>query len=153
MTVAADPEDLQVDPARLGDLSLIVRRGGRQVIGRSVGSVDGPLGEVDAGGDLGVDDVAIALRMIVGDADVFVEHERLRVSEGQPLVLVASGQLIVDAQRARSGRQPDDRCGLGAQHPFDRVGGKLRQRVFVGDDDFHVVSFCVQSIISVRGRA
>jgi hypothetical protein len=105
--------------------------------------VDGPLGEVDAGGDLGVDDVAIALRMIVGDADVLVEHERLRVREGQSFVLVAGGQLIVDAQRARTGRQPDDRCGFGAQQPLDRIGGELRQRVFVGDDDFHQFSFGV----------
>src|SRR5699024_5622009 len=62
--VGADAQDLQVDPARLGDLLLIPRRGGRQVLGGTVGTVDGCLGEVHAGRDLGVDDVAVALRMV-----------------------------------------------------------------------------------------
>src|SRR5699024_7119099 len=147
--IGADAQDLQVDPARLGDLLLVPRRGGRQVLGGTVGTVDGLLGEVHASRDLRVDDIAVALRVVGGDADVFVEHERLRVGEGQPLPLVAGGELIVDAQRARTGRQPEDGGGLGAQQPLDRVRGQLRQPVFVGDDYFHRVSvlFCVDVLV------
>ena len=140
MPIGADAQDLQVDPARLGDLLLVPRRGGRQVLGGTVGTVDGRLGEVHASRDLRVDDVAVAFRMVGGDADVFVEHERLRVGEGQALPLVAGGELIVDAQRTRTGRQPEDRGGLGAQQTLDRIGSQLRQLVFVGDDNFHRVS-------------
>ena len=102
--------------------------------------MDGRLGEVHASCDLGVDDVAVALRMVGGDADVFVEHEGLRMGEGQALLLMAGGELIVDAQRTRTGRQPEDRGGLGAQQTLDRIGSQLRQLVFVGDDNFHRVS-------------
>ena len=124
----------------MGLIGLAPRVGARQVLGGTVGTVDGRLGEVHASRDLRVDDVAVAFRMVGGDADVFVEHERLSVGEGQALPLVAGGELIVDAQRTRTGRQPEDRGGLGAQQTLDRIGSQLRQLVFVGDDNFHRVS-------------
>ena len=62
--VGADPEDLQVDPADRGDRLLVGRAGRHEVVGQPVGTLHGAGGEVDAGRDLLLDDVAVALGVV-----------------------------------------------------------------------------------------
>ena len=76
-------------------------------------------GEVDAPGDLGLDHVAVALGVVGRQPDVLVEHERARLRERQPLLGVAAGQLVVDRERARAGREAIPVRVQGDQHRHD----------------------------------
>ena len=98
MPVGADSEDLQVDPAGIPDGLVIGRTGGRDIGGQAVGSLDRPGCEIHPGDEHGVDDVAVALRMVGRQTHVLVESEAAGLLEGDPPLLISGGQFVVDRQ-------------------------------------------------------
>jgi hypothetical protein len=112
VAVGAGPEDLQVDPAGVAEGLLVVPAGGGQVLGEAGGGADRARGEVDARGDLGVEDGRVPLRVVLGQPDVFVVREALRARERDLACSVPAGELSwtvsglepVARPRAASGR-------------------------------------------------
>src|SRR5690606_9014025 len=115
---------------------LVGRARGREVVGEPVRALHGVGREVDARGDLLLDDVAVPLGVAGRQADVLVEHERARPRERQAL-LVPPRELVVDGERRRAGGQPEHRVGLRPQQVLDGPGGQPRELVGGCDDDLH----------------
>src|SRR5664279_2617432 len=100
MPVGPDAQDLQVDPAGVGDGGVVACARAANVGGQAVGPVHRAGGEVDPSGELVPDDVQVALGMFGGQADVLVEREGRGPGEGESPVDVAPDQLVIDRQGA-----------------------------------------------------
>ena len=81
VAVRADAEDLHVHAAGVRDGRLVRRARRRDVLGEAVGAVHVRRVDVDAGRELLLDDVAVALRVVGGQADVLVEGEAAGLRE------------------------------------------------------------------------
>src|SRR5216684_3365939 len=98
MPIGADAEDLQVDPAAIRDALLIPGAEGR-IVARCPGwNVDVVRRDVHMPKKMLVHEVVIALRVIHGEADVFVEVERRHTGEVELLLLVEPDELLVETQ-------------------------------------------------------
>ncbi len=106
--VAADAQQLHVDAAGPGDGGLVLAAMLVEPIGRdqTVGDEDVLGADVDVVEKVLVHPAVIALQPLGPQAQVFVEVERDDVDQVEPLVLVQSHQLAIDAHRRAAGRQP-----------------------------------------------
>jgi hypothetical protein len=119
--VAADPQQLEVDAPGGGDRAFVCGAGSRDVVGLTVGSVQVVRREVDQGGELPLDDLAVALRVPRRQAEVLVEGERRGVGERDLAGLEPSDQLGVDRRGAGTGGQAQDRGRLRPDQVDDGV--------------------------------
>ena len=80
----------------------------------------------------------VTLRMIFGQADVFVEVERRHLREIEPFLLVQPDQFLVEAQRRTARRQTEDRVRFGI-HDFGDCLGRCRTHFVIRfvDDNLH----------------
>ena len=89
--VAADAEQLQVDPAGVADRRLVGGAGAGKVGRPTVRPVHPPRIEVDAAGELPLDHRPVRLRVVGGQPDVLVEQERRGGGERQPSAVRGGG--------------------------------------------------------------
>src|ERR1051325_1810294 len=139
--VGADAEDLDVDPAALGDAALVPLAKRGIVAGRAGRDVDVLRLDVDVPEKVLVHEVVIALRMIHVQSNVLVEIERRRAREIELPLLVQPHELLVEAERRRAGRHAEHGVGLRVQHLHDDFGRYSAQALVVSlNDDFHYTS-------------
>src|SRR5439155_979403 len=81
-----------------GDAPLVPLAEGGVVAGRPRGNVDVVPGDVHVPEEVLVHEVVVALRMIRGQADVFVEVERRHAGEVDLPRLVQPHQLLIEAE-------------------------------------------------------
>jgi len=126
VAVSADAEQLDVDPATVTDLllELAAPLGQIRTVGRR--EVDVVVRHVDAVEQVLAHEVAVALRMVGGQAEILVEVERPDPAEVDAVSMRAD-HALVDLDRCRPGREPEHEIGfLGerAQDPSrDHVAG------------------------------
>ena len=125
--VAADAEDLEVDPPGLRDRRLVGGTSGDEVGSVARGPVDASRVEVDARRELALDHGAVGLRMASRQTDVLVEQERRGGGERQLAGGMATDELVVDRQRGAAGGQSEHCVGTSPDQLLDGVG----------DDDGH----------------
>src|SRR5690606_16408935 len=95
--------------------------------------------EVHAPDELTLDDGAVPLGVVGGQADVLVEQEAAGAGEGDPARLVAADELVVDGQRARPGGKPEDGVGPVGEQLLDSVGDERADLLGAAlDDDLHL---------------
>ena len=141
MAVCADPQDLRVHAPAAWIASLVGRTCGRNVGGQTVGSLHGAGGEVDARDEHGVDDRAVALRMVGGRPAYSSRVNPLARLERDPAGRATGREFVVDRQRRRSGGQTQHRVWLSGQQRLDRVRPDPADLGRVLEDDyFHAVS-------------
>ncbi len=99
VAVATDAEDLQIDPARVADLTLIV------VARRTMGSLGG---DAERRVEPLAGPTCERVRVIAGKIEILVEVERLDGSEVDALLRTQARDLAVDAGRRAPRRESDD---------------------------------------------
>src|SRR5450631_35970 len=146
--VGPDAQDLQIDPAGRGDCVFVGCARTQNVDCKPIGTADRARSKVHPLDDLVLDDVEVALGMITRKADILIEGEGLGHGERQTLLVVEPGELVVDRQRARTGRETEHRVRSREQQLLDRCGGKPRELVGCCNNSFHLVT-----IPSCRSRS
>jgi hypothetical protein len=86
VSVGADTQELQIDPACLGDRGFVRRARRRDVLGETVRPVESTGDEVHPPGHLVLDHVPIALGVLLRKAHVLVERERPGPREGESVL-------------------------------------------------------------------
>ena len=146
VTIAADSEQLQVDPAGIADRRLVRGAGGGDVGRLTVGPVHPPRIEVDPCRELSLDHRPVRLRMVGGQPDVLVEQEGGGGSERQLSAFVATSELVVHGQWGAARSQTEHRGRLPLHQLLDGTGDDASD--LVGrrrDDDFHACCLVAES--------
>ena len=115
MTVTADAENLQVDPARFHDPLFIPVAERRIIAGRARRDVDVLRLDIHVLEKILLHEVAVTLWMIAGEANIFIEVERHHPREIELATLVHSHQLLVEPEWRRSRRHPQHGVGFGVE--------------------------------------
>ena len=88
-----------------------------------------------------VHEVVIALRMIDGQAHVFIEIERRHAREVELLLLVQAHELLIQTERRGARRHAEYGVRLGVEQFRDALRRDLAHlRVVALNDDFHVLT-------------
>ena len=126
VAVGADAENLHVDSAGGGDLTLVARALLLRIGGGAIQEMN-PLGrQVDAAEEMRVHEAAKAAGVVGRDADELVEVEGRRARQiGGPL-LHARRQLVVEADWRPSGRESEHETGSVRERAGDAVGQRAR---------------------------
>src|SRR5438552_2164394 len=138
VAVGADAQDLQVDPAAFRDTLLVPFAEGGVVAGRPGGNIDVLPRDVHLPEEVLIHEVVVALWMIRGQTDVFVEVERRHAREVDLPRLVQAYQLLIQAEWRGPGRHTEYGIRLGVEHVDDELRRHLAHLLVVAlDDDFH----------------
>src|SRR6266536_1007934 len=141
VAVGADAQDLQIDAAAFRDAPLVPLAEGGIIAGRARRDVDVVRGNVHVLEEVLVHEVVIALGVIRGQPDVFVEVERRHAREVHLPRLMQPHQLLIEAEWRRSGRHAEHGVRLGVEHVDDDLRRRLAHLLVVSlDDDFHGAS-------------
>ena len=128
MPVAANAQQLHVDAAGPLDRGFIPPAIIVHVVHRhrAVGNVDILRGDIDVPQEVFVHPAVIALQLIVRQPVVFVQVESDHARKVEPLFAVQPDQLAIDAQRGRTGGQPQHGHLAKAVPLADHAGNGLR---------------------------
>ena len=140
--VVADAEQLKIDAARILDRFLIAEPLGDFIPGEPVRQIRVPHIDVDLAEQMLVHIVAVRIRVLRRQPDVFVEIEGVHAREIDAARLVHFGEVGVDRLHRRTGREPE----LEKRFLPDRVGdqfGSESDGLFRSgtDNDFHDETF------------
>ena len=129
VTVRADAEDLQVDPAGRGDLALVARALLRRVRRRAVQEVDALRRQVHATEEVRVHEAAKAAGMRRRNPDELVEVERRRRETDRPCpARHAPTARDRSATGVRPVGRPSTSAGVAAQRRGNTVGQRAGER-------------------------
>ena len=138
MAVAADAEQLQVDPARVRDPPLVglPRRG--QILRRGLRRAQSARGRVHTVEQPAPHHAAERPRIVGTEAHILVEQEHLRPREADPPAAAAVDELAVDRQRGAARGHTDDTAPAAAQHTPEEPGRDQRSLLCRGNHhDLH----------------
>lgn len=129
VTRPADPENLQIDPARLPDRALVgftIRRdfprGNHTIRDMDVFRKDIHMGE-----EIPIHESSITPGMISAEPFIFIEIERDDIRERQILLPVETDQFRIERQGRASGREPENRMTSFARPPMDQISDPAGQ--------------------------
>ena len=143
--IGADADDLQVDPPHRADLFLVSLAEAGDIGRIAVGDVDVLPADVDVAEEILPHERDVGLRVVFGQADVFVEVERPHAAP----VEVELDQLPVEKLGRAARGQAEDRVGFVAYEAGDQIRGNRRSSLFGGlDDDFHKFKLRVRARFS-----
>ena len=153
MAIAADPENLQIDAAGLTNRLFI---GGAILVviapARSIGNVNVCGIDVDVAEKILLHEVAKTLRMIRGQADVFIEVERRHLREIQIFLAVHSRQFGVNTDRRGSGRKAERQRRVSTHCARDNPRRFAVQLIAICLEHYEHLSLLTNSAMTTHGR-
>ena len=145
VAVVADAQQLQVHTAQAADQRVVARTLGVHVLGHAVGQVGGALGQVHMVKQIVVHEVVIALVVLPGQAQVFIQVHRAHTGKIHIALVVPVHQLHIRAHRAGTGGQAQHAVRLQDDLGRNQVGGLAAHiRIVFGAKDLQHTcrSFC-----------
>ena len=127
MPIGANAEDLQVNAARLANRSIVFGGGRYRFRILAVGGVQAFFGEAGliVANQLRAKHIPVSLRVIGGDAHVFVEGKSLRVRQRETSLGVRGAKHFVNAERRATGCDAQSRARVGGEVLNDDLSGGL----------------------------
>jgi hypothetical protein len=98
MPVGADTQDLEVDTTGVSYRVLVRVTSRRQILGQPIRTQYLSRIDIHLVDKLGLDDIAVSLRMICRQPDVFVKHECSCARERQGALRHAAAEFVVNDQ-------------------------------------------------------
>ena len=138
VAVAAEAEELDVDPAGVENALFVTAALGVKIGRRAVGHVGALWVDVDVAEEIFPHEIPVGLVVRAGEADILVEVKGRHAAEIEPFVAVETDEFLIEAERGAAGGEAEDGVGFFADDAGDDLGTEdAADFGAVADENFH----------------